>query len=64
MSYEETLESDSTCSTRLLSRELTFGLKPVFEFTARFGSASEINFVGASPDFVLTRSHTEHDLAV
>jgi len=45
-------------------RELTLGLKPVFEFTSRFGSASEIEFVGASPDFVLRQSHTEHDLAV
>jgi hypothetical protein len=48
----------------LLSRELTFGLKPIFQFTARLCPASEIKFVGASPDFVLTRGHTKHDLAV
>ena len=58
------LGSDSIRSARLLGRELTFGLKPVFEFTARFGSASEIEFVGASPDFVFARNHTEHDLSV
>ena len=58
------LGSGSIRSARLLGREITFGLKPVFQFPARFGSASEIEFVGASPDFVLTRTHTEHDLAV
>jgi len=47
----------------LLSPELTFGLKPIFQFTARLCPASEIKFVGASPDLVLTRGHTKDDLA-
>src|ERR1700692_579701 len=34
----------------LLSRELTFGLKPILQFTARLCPASEIKFVGASPE--------------
>jgi hypothetical protein len=62
--YDGTLGSDSIRSARLFGREITFGLKPVVQFTARFGSAGEINLVGASPDFVLTRGHTEHDLSV
>jgi site-specific recombinase XerD len=47
-----------------LRRELTFGLEPVFQFTARLCPASEIQFVGASPDVMLMRGHTEHDFAV
>jgi hypothetical protein len=61
---EATPGSDSILSTRLLRRELTFGLKPVFQFTARLCPASEIKFVDATPDFALTPGHTEHDLAV
>ena len=56
--------ADLCCPALLLSRELTFGLKPVFQFTARLCPASEIKFVGATPDFVLTQGHTKHDLAV
>jgi hypothetical protein len=41
-----------------------FGLKAVFEFTAGLCPVSEIRFVGATPDFALTPSHTKHDLAV
>jgi hypothetical protein len=44
--------------------EFTFGLEPIFQVTAGFFTAFEINFVGATPDFVLTLGHTEHDLAV
>ena len=62
--YEATLGSDSIRSARLPSRELTFGLEPVFQFTARLCPASEIKFVGASPDFVLTRGHAKDNLAV
>ena len=62
--YEVTLGSDSIRSARQLRRELTFGLEPVFQFTARLCPASEIKFPGATPDFVLTPGHTEHDLAV
>jgi hypothetical protein len=61
---EATLGSDSIRSARSLSRELTFGLKPIFQFTARLCPASEIKFVGASPDFVLTQGHAKHDLSV
>jgi hypothetical protein len=61
---EATLGSDSILSARLLRRELTFGMKPVFQFTARLCPTSEIEFVGATPDFVLTPGHTKHDLAV
>src|SRR5580693_190434 len=46
------------------SRKLTFGLKPVFQFTARLRPASEIKFVGSAPDFVFTPRHAEYDLAV
>ena len=62
--YEATLGSDSIRSARPLSRELTFGLEPVVQFTARLCPASEIKFVGAAPDFLLTPGHTKHDLAV
>ena len=55
---------DSVPSARLLSRELTFGLKPVFQFTARLCPASEIKFVGATTDFVLAPCDTKHELAV
>jgi hypothetical protein len=48
----------------LLRRELTFGLKPVFQVMAGLCPTSEIKFVGASPDFLLRQGHTEHDLAV
>ena len=50
-------------SARLLSPEFAFGLEPVFQLTARLCPASEIQFVGASPDVVLMRGHTKHDLA-
>src|SRR5258705_8877027 len=63
-SYKATLGSDSVRSARLPSRQLTFGLEPVFQFTARLCPASEIKFVSATPDFVVTPGHTEHDLAV
>ena len=62
--YEGTLGSESIRSGRPLSRELTFGLEPVFQFTARLCAASEIEFVRATSDFVLTQVHTKHDLAV
>src|ERR1700686_4527617 len=58
------LGSDSIRSARLLRRQLTFGLKPVFQFAARLSPASEIKVVGATPDFVLRQAHTKHDLAV
>src|ERR1700693_5558517 len=48
----------------LLSRELPFGLEPIFQFAARLCPASEIKFVGATPDFVITRGHAKYDLAV
>ena len=49
---------------RLLSRKLTFGLKPVLQLTARLCPASEIKFVGATPDLLVKPCQTEHDLAV
>src|SRR5579872_657730 len=61
--YEGMLGVESIRSARL-SRELTFGLKPAFQLMARLCPASEKKFVGASPDFVLTRGHTKHNLAV
>ena len=61
---EAMLGSDQSAVRGYSARELTFGLKPIFQFTARLCPASEIKFVGASPDFVLTRGHTKDDLAV
>jgi hypothetical protein len=37
-----------------LSRELTFGLKPIVEFKARLRPTLQINLVRAAPDFLLT----------
>jgi hypothetical protein len=61
---EAVLASDSIRAALLLSRELAFGLEPVFQFTTRLRPASEIKFVSATPDFVLPPGHTKHDLTV
>ena len=39
--YEATLGSDAIRSARLLSREVAFGLEPIFHLTARLFLASE-----------------------
>ena len=63
-SYETMLGSDPIRSARLLRPELAFGLKPVFQLMAKLCPASEIKFVCAIPDFVLTQNNSKHDLAV
>jgi hypothetical protein len=62
--YEAALGRGQSDGSKLLSVELTFGLKPVFQLTARLGPASEIKFVRVTPDFVLALGHTRHDLPV